>query len=784
MRLKITKIILLLPIVLLLIGLSPAQDDTNINTKVCDFEIDRENKENGKKQIQQAIEFLKIEFDKEENRNNIAIEECSSKLEHFKEDAIPDLINALKASNNSGFLGKLTFIFKDIGEVAVPKLISTLRETPKTPENKDVLRYTANSLKHIFGNTPGIKESLKQEAVPLLEDVLKSKKGREAQEMEKGYFDDYDAAADCLEAIKEDAKDAVPLLIELLTYEKYRKGDFYRKSNAIEVIIIELIKQKDFTANDKIINAFETYKNQIAPTQANTLEKLIEQLKNGKIEQERLQSKELTKNLSLLLILSVIILLISLIPYIYWAKPIWLVRFHEYLWTNSLIITFKKIVEFQTIPFISLICLRPYALDAWIKSNLEKAKGNFEAKETINEHSLYIPVKVSFRGNKKTDFKAENFREVFEKNQVQLLIYGDGGSGKTNLACQFARWAISGSLFEKHLAFPVFLEENFENLQTEIKNKIKELLMCKKNNKAKLNTISDALQKELLKTKRVVLIVDGISEHDEKNKRQIRDNTDINAVIYTSRNNEIKDIAKVETNNLIGGMVTDFLSDYIEKSIGEAEKEKLFGNTIFDYNSGDLKKLAGEKEISILMAKLYAEQMIAQKQGTISNDLPNSIPELMIQSIKILHKKTPSEDLDFSDVIKVAKIIAYESLNKDYRPIPASKNDVEKELENVENYKKILKHLQDKLKVIETKGIEDDKFAFKIDPLAEYLAASCMVEKNSGDKTKWKNSLKDIQKKSKINNIKGFLGAVMDYCEINKGVPKSVSEELRIILGN
>lgn len=304
------------------------------------------------------------------------------------------------------------------------------------------------------------------------------------------------------------------------------------------------------------------------------------------------------------------------------------------------------------------------------------------------------------------------------------------------------------------------IENNVKDIQKTVSLEIKSLTNSE-------TAISDVLLKALLRKKRILLIVDGLSELDEETRQQTVNNSNINAVAYSSRNDEIKDVPKVQTNYLLGGMVTDFLEKYIEESIGKEEKEKLFEKNLFDYNSGDLKKLTGEKEISVLMAKLYAEQMIAQKQGTINGDLPNNVLELMITSIKILHEKEIYKRLEFSQVVRVSKIVANESLKQDYRPIPVNKDEVKKALEIIKEGEDIFRHLRDNLKVIEEKGVAEDKIAFKIDPLAEYLAAMYLVEENKIDAKKWNYFLKNAKKKSdEKNNIKGFLIAVKDCYEM------------------
>lgn len=670
-------------------------------------------------------------------------------------EAVPDLIRLLDATKDDDItlftIGALNNLGRDNKDLP-PALIKIIT----TKKNHNVLRDALSAL----GN---LKKDAK-DAVPILIDILKTHPNDEIKFW----------VINVLSNIGNEAKNAIPILVEISP-----RNDSLGTSavNALNVILDDSLNSNDYSVIQITDESLEKNKLLLSEEKEIFIKTKIDELRLK--ERGRINSFVSDHPYYSFVFVAALLLLGG------WAavlrfRPGWLVTLHEYLWANTLVEVFTNLVNISTIPVVSLMCLRRRALDAWISDNLEKIKKNFESKETVNERKLYIPVKVSLKGDKDTNCTPGSFREVFGNNQVHLLIHGDGGSGKTSLACQFARWGLDGRLFADHRAVPVFLEQNFENIQTEIKKKIKEMLTDKENLRGALNPISDSLQKELLKTKRILLIVDGISELDEQSKQQIRNRADINALIYTSRNNEVKDIFKIETNNIAPENLYHFISEFLKKTLTAKVKENLFpSDELFGYCER-LSKLVGRSGITLFMAKLYAQQMIVQKTGDSSGRLPDSIPALMARSIEDLHSKTPSENLDFSDVMTVSKIIAYESLKQDYRPIAANRRDIEKALENFENTRPVFNHLR-RLKLIEIKGIDGNGFAFKIDPLAEYLAASYMVEKNSDSKAKWAALIKDLKLKSVKNNIRGFIVALKDCTLINKNVPESVVEELGLL---
>ena len=476
--------------------------------------------------------------------------------------------------------------------------------------------------------------------------------------------------------------------------------------------------------------------------------------------------------------LIVLILLGSWLTLLFY--PLALIRFHEkFLASDNF---FLQVLKIPLKPLISFFAFRPRVLDAWVTSNLDKARDCFSKKELVHERRILAPVKVTLNGQKNTNFDKENLRDLFAEAQSKLLIYGDGGAGKTSLACQIAKWAMQKKgLFETYSALPALIEDKFPDntFQEAIARELKLLIKT-------AETTSPALLKELLIKKRILVIADGMSEMDEDSRAKIIKDADINAIVFTSRNKEIKNISKIETRYISHGDIYIFFEEYLNEKLKEensSSNKMIFTSPeIYEYCAG-LVELAGDKGITVLLAKLYIEQMIAQKQDDIEEGLAANIPELMCQSIKILYRKTLVEGLEFSDVLKAAKMIAWLSLKADYQPAAANKEVLRSLLLNIDKGNESLEYLERKLKIIETKGIEDDKVSFKMDPLAEYLAALYLVEENASIIKKWEEFIEDaLSKDGSPASIKGFLLAVYDCCLIdhNKNiVPAFIIEKLR-----
>src|SRR6516225_9021263 len=105
-----------------------------------------------------------------------------------------------------------------------------------------------------------------------------------------------------------------------------------------------------------------------------------------------------------------------------------------------------------------------------------------------------------------------------------VLICGEGGAGKTSLACENCKGAMSESeeRLTAHLMIPVLLEEeNLEENQNDhivIQAAQSEMWFLLESAAAPSAELVD----KLLKNRRVLVVVDGLSEMSEEKRRAIR----------------------------------------------------------------------------------------------------------------------------------------------------------------------------------------------------------------------------------------------------------------------
>ncbi|WP_315790313.1 hypothetical protein [Fischerella sp. JS2] len=59
----------------------------------------------------------------------------------------------------------------------------------------------------------------------------------------------------------------------------------------------------------------------------------------------------------------------------------------------------------------------------------------FPKKDTVNSRATYVPIPVILDGNTVPQLTGENLHPTFAKKRSCLVICGEGGVGKTSLAC-------------------------------------------------------------------------------------------------------------------------------------------------------------------------------------------------------------------------------------------------------------------------------------------------------------------------------------------------------------
>ncbi len=432
----------------------------------------------------------------------------------------------------------------------------------------------------------------------------------------------------------------------------------------------------------------------------------------------------------------------------------------------------------------------PRVLDAWVAAHINSVRENFQSRVTVANRQIYLPLPVFLNNNALSQLSAKDLHPVFARNRCLVLIWGEGGSGKTSLACQIARWGMADDVNERlcpHRMLPVLIEQELYSEARTDKRSLIQAIQGQLQNLADLpEPISDELLEQLLRKRRILVIIDHFSEMSEATRRLVqpeRADFPINALVVTSRIQESLGHAfkttirplRIESHR-IAYFVTEYLTQQGLQNL--LTDEELFAVC------GRLSRMLGQRNITPLLAALYTQQIIASQLGS-EHSLPENIPDLFLTYINILNESIePIIRLENRYVHRDSMVVAWECLKKTYRPSSAiinqllealaridEENDANARLDYLEHYLRLIQILE-----------PGNKAAFTFDILAEYLAGLHLVNSYGNNEEAWRQFLTqaDTQQGSP-ESIQAFLLAVLDCC-LTKGkeanVPDFVAEEL------
>jgi HEAT repeat protein len=697
--------------------------------------------------------------------------------------ALPQLVFLLQDSNakvRSSAASALGGIGAE-AKTALPQLVFLLQDS-----NAKVRSSAASAL---GGIGPEAKTALPQ-LVPLLQD---------------SNADVRSSAAFALGSLGPEAKTALPQLVSLL-----QDSNADVRSSAAEVFeslgaeaktvlpqLVSLLKDSDSGVNTNAANALVSIAlslpekaKTLTPPELNravsNLESALKIVEEPKAKFKKSRSAYLRVSLNVLKAEQTDRLFVKSIirnPYIWGTgiylfllcgtfaiRPLWLLKIYETLKP----IGFKIPVLGTDISLGFLIFFKYHSrvLDAWVAAHIQATRDEFQKRETVRDRKIIVPIPVILDNNTIATLKGKDLQPTFAQKRGCLLIWEEGGAGKTSLACLIGKWAMSDNPEERicnHRMLPVLIESELNMKVAECKQPFLEAI------RGQLQDLTDTaepiceeLLEQLLKQRRLLVIVDNFSEMSEQTQTAIRPempNFPVNALLITSRLEEpLGQVTKTEIKPLrIAG---NRLSSFMESYLSQRQKRDLFSDTEFFKACIQLSTIAGDRKITVLLAKLYADQIIAKKEGTTDGNLPNNIAELMLHYLNQLNRSVTENKFSDLTVHKDAKIIAWECLNPTYRPAAANRQNAIDAL-GEQNAESRLKYLEDKLRIIQTKGVAHDQIHFALEPVAEYLAALHLLDINGKDESKWQDFLQVADSQNSPEAIKGFMLAVKD-CYLDK----------------
>jgi HEAT repeat protein len=476
-------------------------------------------------------------------------------------------------------------------------------------------------------------------------------------------------------------------------------------------------------------------------------------------------------------------------------RPLWLLRINDALRSFPRVVLPGPLggveLSLRGLLLVGFFHYHRRVLDAWVGRHAGPFRASFEARRTVKDRAVYVPMPVILDGQVVACLTVAPLGKVFAGKRGCLLIWGEGGSGKTSLACQVGRWALAADRAERlcnHVMLPVLIEHELEPRAADGKPAFLALTEAVRGQLQALiggaAPLAGELLEQLLLRRRILVLVDHLSEASAAARAAVHPgHADFPALalVVTSRTEEALDGVPKSTLQPLR-IEGNRLSSFMEAYLVQRGKRQLFDDAEYFEACRGLSLLAGARPITALLAKLYAEQMIARKESWPEGSLPTSLPDLILGYLNELNRAVVGDQRrsDF-EVQRDAEALAWECLRQGFRPEPVSLEAAVEALGGADAQAR-LSYLEEQLKVVRLAEPARDRVAFTLDPLAEHLAALHVVNKNRGEPALWRDFMaRAAALAGKGESDQGFLRAVRECCLARKaaaGVVELLDQQL------
>jgi hypothetical protein len=297
-------------------------------------------------------------------------------------------------------------------------------------------------------------------------------------------------------------------------------------------------------------------------------------------------------------------------------------------------------------------------LDAMARRCLEGVKSSFLRLQEVRERAVHVPLKVrmGLYGQAERDWREcvpepGDFQAVVAAPDSQLLLlWEEGGAGKTSLAFAIARWALEGKLAD-HPLLPILLDPAELVPGDSVVERVHGFLRHRGGPDLDLDQVE-----ELLRQKRVMLILDHFSELSDRERQWAHAQLPAQAlVLLTTRLREDGEdfhrrgwsVTQVQPQRLRSSEeLFAFFEHYLQaKELIEpgSTTDPLFTADNQRDTKDLLQRMVGTKEITVLLAWMVIEKALKHVRDGGVELLPSSVPQLMRNYVNDIDKTIPEE---------------------------------------------------------------------------------------------------------------------------------------------
>jgi photosystem II stability/assembly factor-like uncharacterized protein len=392
-------------------------------------------------------------------------------------------------------------------------------------------------------------------------------------------------------------------------------------------------------------------------------------------------------------------------------------------------------------------------LDTWVAKRVDSCREHFKRERESLGVRFYVPMPVRVSGQNKSATLARpssrDIRALVGDHKMVIEIIGDGGSGKTTLGTEICMWAMAEKdddrLLGRSPTIVVFLRDRFDDLDSVVASQIRRVFDDEDWDGRTIDIVRKALR-----TRRIVVLIDGLSEVNlELQETAIRSIVMSSASFAVITGRYVFDepslrpsIIRPEGVNLLNAnyFVSQYSAEYMTSSL-TARYELAVTSRVLKI----IESRFGQDEMPALFVVLLIEGTLSEKVEE-SSMLPVSIPEIVQRFVRSLHRGRDGS-LGPDTFANIAGQIAVASVSTSF--IPKDISYVEAmalaERARIQTYgiDLIQNMISSGLLVSRITAI-GSTVRFRLDPVAEYLAAAVAVARARADPSDWQKHLKAV----------------------------------------
>lgn len=433
----------------------------------------------------------------------------------------------------------------------------------------------------------------------------------------------------------------------------------------------------------------------------------------------------------------------------------------------------------------------PEELERWVERHHPRLSAAFLGLDSVQARQVHVPLDVCLlpAGAQALEgprlLTPGDLAPLLEAGGDHVvLLSGDGGAGKTSLAFAIARWLMEGEPGGV-VRLPVLLETALAPGET-VAGRVRSWLRAQWAG-AREEELAEELVMALLAAKRLIPIVDHLSELTPAAREQLLGVLPPGLVIITSRGDEEglpeRPLSRIVPQRIAAERLQAFFLDYLRR---KRQGEALTDDDLMPAQA-QLKRIVGDKPITVLLAQMFIEDVLANRE---EGWLAGSVPELMLSYVRRLDTPDKPEQRQRAGLLispelvqRALRVVALRGHRQGaegrplFQPLEFSEALARQALTapepeglalTAEEAKALLGYLID-LRLLLQPGAAVGRLRFPLDPLADHLAAAEQFERLEeqglvGGGSVWEAFLAALEPRPEAERerMRGFLLALRD----------------------